>query len=186
MATSYHGQLRSLKLNSIPYDGTIEFLERLDPPYMCAITDDTGDAIQEYRAVVAQNSELIHSGDYVKLNPPFCQFTYGLLLTTVKQKEHTVCIVQGFDPMELPTGEQLLNDFDCPLFNLSRTLFSVDSTTIVTATSMVHECGNSCHFQETQDHSMVERELVESTTLVFKHDWTQLLYCYNVYCILKE
>ena len=32
---------------------------------------------------------------------------------------------------------------------------------------------------------MVEREDISSTKLVFEHDWTQLLYCYNVYSIVK-
>ena len=35
-------------------------------------------------------------------------------------------------------------------------------------------------------HTMVEREDISSTKLVFEHDWTQLLYCYNVYCIKIE
>ena len=36
--------------------------------------------IHEYRAVISQSSELVHSGDYVKLHPPFCQVKLCLVL----------------------------------------------------------------------------------------------------------
>eukprot|EP00731_Ephydatia_muelleri_P021977 Em0014g568a len=106
------------------------------------------DNVQEYRAVVSNCSELVHSGDYVELHPPFCEFKYGQLLTTIKLKSgRTLCLVQGFLAMQLPNGQPLLNDYECPLFTLSRTLFSVDSTRIQKAISMVHECGNHCKLQ---------------------------------------
>ena len=85
--------------------------------------------------------------------------------------------------MQLPNGQPLLNDYECPLFTLSRTLFSVDSTRIQKAISMVLECGNHCKFETTAILNTGEREQVADTKLVFLHDWTQL-YCLNVYCIL--
>ena len=48
-----------------------------------------------------------------------------------------------FEPMVLPDARPLLNLFDCPLYNLSRTIFSVDSA-IARPVSMVHRCGSSC------------------------------------------
>eukprot|EP00731_Ephydatia_muelleri_P007146 Em0003g1394a len=64
-------------------------------------------------AVVSQSSELVHSGDYVKLHPPFCQFTYGQLVATIKPKsEHTLCLVQGFEPFKLSNGQQCLNNVE--------------------------------------------------------------------------
>ena len=79
--------------------------------------------------------------------------------------------------MQLPNGQPLLNDYECPLFTLSRTLFSVDSTRIQKAISMVHECGNHCKFATAAILNTVEWEQVADTKLVFLHDWTQLFYC---------
>ena len=113
------------------------------------------------------------------------QFKYGQLLTTIKLKSgRTLCLVQGFLAMQLPNGQPLLNDYECPLFTLSRTLFTVDSTRIQKAVSMVHECGNHCQFEKSVILNTVEWEQVADTKLVFLHDWTQLLYCLNVYCVL--
>ena len=42
----------------------------------------------------------------------------------------------------------------------------------------------NCKFETAVILNTVEREQVADTKLVFDHDWTQLLYCLNVYCIL--
>ena len=52
--------------------------------------------------------------------------------------------------MEQPDGQPLVNSFDCPLYYLSRKLFTVDSSAIVRAVSMVHECGSSCKLQDAE------------------------------------
>ncbi|KAL5474420.1 hypothetical protein EMCRGX_G026364 [Ephydatia muelleri] len=149
MATSYNGKLNHLKIHATVIDGTIEELQQLEPSYsVITHMGSMDDNVQEYRAVVSNCSELVHSGDYVELHPPFCEFKYGQLLTTIKLKSgRTLCLVQGFLAMQLPNGQPLLNDYECPLFTLSRTLFSVDSTRIQKAISMVHECGNHCKFE---------------------------------------
>ncbi|KAL5502866.1 hypothetical protein EMCRGX_G009711 [Ephydatia muelleri] len=100
MATSYHGRFNTLKLHSTTMDGTIEELQQQNPPFTVIAHIGTSDGdIKEYRAVVSQSSDLVHSGDYVKLHPVFCQFTYGQLLATIKtESDHTLCLVQGFDP----------------------------------------------------------------------------------------
>ena len=62
--------------------------------------------------------------------------------------------------MQLPNGQPLLNEYECPLFTLSRTLFTVDSRRILKAISMVHECGNHCKFETAVILNTVEREQV--------------------------
>ena len=86
--------------------------------------------------------------------------------------------------MEQPDGQPLVNSFDCPLYYLSRKLFTVDSSAIVRTVSMVHECGSSCKLQDAELHQNVVREEMATTQCVLKHDWTLPLFCYNVYCIL--
>ncbi|KAL5457375.1 hypothetical protein EMCRGX_G034625 [Ephydatia muelleri] len=89
-------------------------LEQQDPPFGVIVHMGVMDGdIHQYRAVVSQNSELVHSGDYVKLHPSFCQFTYGQLVATIKPKsEHTLCLVQGFETFKLSNGQQCLNNVE--------------------------------------------------------------------------
>ena len=81
----------------------------------------------------------------------------------------------------LPDGQPLLNPFDCSLYNLSRTIFSVDSSAIVRPVSMVHECGSSCKLDNAEFVQNIEREQIITT---FRHVWTVTKFCYNVYCIV--
>ena len=81
----------------------------------------------------------------------------------------------------LPDGQPLLNPFDCPLYNSSRTIFSVDSSAIVRPVSMVHECVSSCKLDFVQN---IEREQMVTTQCIFRHDWSVTTFCYNVYCIV--
>ncbi|KAL5470993.1 hypothetical protein EMCRGX_G003193 [Ephydatia muelleri] len=89
-------------------------LEQQDPPFGVIVHMGVMDGdIHQYRAVVSQSSELVHSGDYVKLHPSFCQFTYGQLVATIKPKsEHTLCLVQGFETFKLSNGQQCLNNVE--------------------------------------------------------------------------
>ena len=106
-------------------------LEQQDPPFGIIVHMGVMDGdIHQYRAVVSQSSELVHSGDYVKLHPSFCQvklclvllimfiywllqFTYGQLVATIKPpSEHTLCLVQGFETFKLSNGQQCLNNVE--------------------------------------------------------------------------
>ena len=55
-------------------DGTIDELQQQNPPFTVIAHIGTSDGdVKEYRAVVSQSSDLVHSGDYVELHPVFCQ-----------------------------------------------------------------------------------------------------------------
>ena len=96
----------------------------------------------------------------------------------------TVCLVHGFEAMALADGTPLLKKFDCPLFSLSRTILSVDSTNILAAVSFVHECDEDCTFVERNMQITQEREEADMPKLVFEHNWRfNLLFCYNIYCV---
>ncbi|KAL5515449.1 hypothetical protein EMCRGX_G000616 [Ephydatia muelleri] len=129
VATSYHGRFSTLKICSTTIDGTIQELQQPNPPFaVIAHIETSGGDIQEYRAVVSQSSDVVHSGDDVKLHPVFCQLASGYYQTGVRP--YTLCIVRGFDPLELPNGQQCLNSIECPLFTLSKAIFTLDSTRI--------------------------------------------------------
>eukprot|EP00731_Ephydatia_muelleri_P021864 Em0014g455a len=174
-------------ITELGVESTLEQILKMDPPYdvIVHLGSLMDGKLQQFKAVMSHTVELVHAGNYIELDPPFCEFKYGQLLTTIKSEAgHTYCLVQGFEAVEQPDGQPLVNSFDCPLYYLSRKLFTVDSSAIVRAVSMVHECGSSCKLQDAELFQNVEREEMATMQCVLKHDWTLPLFCYNVYCIL--
>ena len=85
--------------------------------------------------------------------------------------------------MALVDGTPLLNEFDCPLFSLARSILSVDSSNILAAVSFVHECDEACNFVERNVQLTQEREETEMSRLVFEHNWSNMLFCNNLFCV---
>ena len=70
----------------------------------------------------------------------------------------------------------------CPV----QCVFSTDSSNISAAISMMHHCEEEeggCHFVETDVCQLVERQETIQHKLTFQHDWTNTLYCRNLYCV---
>ena len=111
---------------------------------------------------------------------------YGILLATFKCTDGTAhCLVQGFHELMLSDGRAMVNDYDCPLLDLSTTIFCTTGNNVQRPVSFVHECSATCLCKETgTSRRSVEREIVEEDTLVFEHDWNNTMYCYNIYCTL--
>ena len=91
-----------------------------------------------------------------------------------------MCLLRGFTPV-LENGTPKLSRYGCPLFTLSRTIFLVDSSIILTAVSFVHECTNTCSFVDAIVCQAQEREDVEGIELVFRHDWNNLEFSFNIF-----
>ena len=52
------------------------------------------DDVQEYRALFSNCSELVHSGDYVKLHPPFYEVNYFVEYTVFYvMNSNIVCLI---------------------------------------------------------------------------------------------
>ena len=85
--------------------------------------------------------------------------------------------------MELASNVPVLNEYECPLLTLSTTVVFVHSTAISTAISVMHQCSDTCSFVRTSCFENRERESVSTNKLVFQHDWSNNLYCLNVYCM---
>eukprot|EP00731_Ephydatia_muelleri_P033470 Em0030g27a len=143
---------------------------------MFALTDE----VVEHRAIVSQSTVLVNSGDYVELVVPQCNMKYGILLATFKCTDGTAhCLVQGFHELTLSDGREMVNDYDCPLLDLSTTIFCTTGNNVQRPVSFVHECSATCLCKETgTSRRSVEREIVEEDTLVFEHDWKNTMYCY--------
>ena len=87
------------------------------------------------------------------------------------------CIVQGFHSMNV------LNEYSCPVLELSKTIFTTSSLNIQRPVCIVHECTPTCVFQDSTTSRTIEREDFASTTLVFVHDLQNNMYCLNVFCV---
>ena len=95
-----------------------------------------------------------------------------------------LCLLQGFKPLCSADGDQRHNKYDCPLLELTRTVFTVRSESVRRSVNMVHQCAQSCTFQESPSAETCERETIWCNRLSFVHDLRNTTYCFNVYCIL--
>ena len=81
--------------------------------------------------------------------------------------------------------DPIIDEFDCPLLALTNTVHLVPPNSIHVAVSIMHQCTNTCKFVETAITRRIEREQVDvhNHSLVFKHDWSNDLYCLNIFCM---
>ena len=95
--------------------------------------------------------------------------------------------MQGFHELTLSDGRAMVNDYDCPLLDLSTTIFCTTGNNVQRPVSFVHECSATCLCKEAgTSRRSVEREIVEEDTLVFEHDWNNTMYCYNIWDSFRE
>eukprot|EP00731_Ephydatia_muelleri_P035783 Em0160g4a len=101
------------------------------------------DQVIEHHAIMSQQKCLVNSGDYIELGTPQCDMLYGILLAVFKlQDGAVVCLIQGFQKLQSQDGARpFVNEYDCPLLELTRTIFSTPGRNILRAVSVVHECG---------------------------------------------
>eukprot|EP00731_Ephydatia_muelleri_P033322 Em0027g70a len=101
------------------------------------------DQVIEHHAIMSQQKCLVNSGDYLELGTPQCDMLYGILLAVFKlQDGAVVCLIQGFQKLQSQDGARpFVNEYDCPLLELTRTIFSTPGRNILRAVSVVHECG---------------------------------------------
>ena len=59
-----------------------------------------------------------------------------------------LCLLQGFKPLCSADGDQRHNKYDCPLLELTRSVFTVPSESVRRSVNMVHQCTQSCTFQD--------------------------------------
>ena len=79
--------------------------------------------------------------------------------------------------------EDIVNDYDCPLLELTNELHVVESSTVIREVSVVHECTSSCKYIDKSSSINIERESVSCNQLVLEHDYSNHYYCFNIYGI---
>ena len=109
----------------------------------------------------------------------------GVLLCCVRidESNHGMCLVQKLESLLAPSGVPVLNDLDCPLLLLTQEIHGIGPQCISKSVSIFHECTDSCVLVECTAQCDMEREQVEKTKLVYKHDFSNNLFCYNVFCM---
>eukprot|EP00731_Ephydatia_muelleri_P004904 Em0002g1080a len=101
---------------------------------------------------------------------------YGILHACFMERSGlTYCLIQLFEEMVGSFGEPILNDIDCPLLTLTKQLLLVPPSTLVCAVSICHQCSSSCTLKEQSNGQ-----------LLFKHDWNNDMYAYNIYCMSND
>ena len=110
---------------------------------------------------------------------------YGVLVGCCRQPDgNNWCIIRGLQEIVSPLGQQLTDECDCPLFELTHILFLRTSSSVVKPVSMVHQCSSSCKFTIKEIPRNVERETVNGSRIEYEHDFVgSLLYCLNIYCM---
>ena len=109
----------------------------------------------------------------------------GILLSCFQSNSTRYCIVQHMD-REMASGQPCLNEFDCPLLTLTTVLRVLSPTVIVRAVSVIHQCTSTCVVDFMRIATRTERQGITENTLRLKHDWSNTMYCYNVYCIAND
>ena len=92
------------------------------------------------------------------------------------------CVVQLFEHLD-SFGDQICNEYDCPLLTLTILFRCVPSTAISHSVSVVHECSRTCVFKHTDTTTIMERTHVQARKLKFVHDLSNNMYAFNVYCM---
>ena len=93
-----------------------------------------------------------------------------------------LCVLQKLAPLVSAVEEQCLNDFDCPILNLTNDLYLLPVSYVIKPISIAHCCTQSCIFVDNVSFSRVEREQITSSKLVFLHDLCNTKFCYNIFC----
>eukprot|EP00731_Ephydatia_muelleri_P013950 Em0007g1260a len=88
------------------FNATIENLQG----FTVALTGAATEEVVGYGAIVSQDSSLVNCGDYIQLVTQSSQIQYGILLAVLRTSSGAVlCLVQGFDSLQAPGGQTMLN-----------------------------------------------------------------------------
>ena len=80
-------------------------------------------------------------------------------------------------------GDNLLNEYDCPILTMTNLIYCIPSSSVHCSVSVVHECTDSCVFVSDNVCKDVEHEKVSIAQLCYHHDWSNNMYCLNIYCM---
>ena len=95
------------------------------------------------------------------------------------------CLIRCLLKITSPSGEELTNEFDCPLMELEDKLETVLSSRINRIVNIVHECTETCVFRDSTELQTIEREETPRLALIYDHDNSNNIYSLNIYAMKK-
>ena len=157
-----------------------------------------GERVRTFAAVNSKEGELIHNGDFVEIKDQRvrnvrCHTSmysaqqvnekYGRLMACFESGARSQnCIIQAIVE-EKAMDQPILNEFDCPLLSLSTTFHVIPSSSTVTSVSIIHQCSQACTFAQSSTPVTREREVLISSQLTYTHDYSNTLFCLNMYAM---
>ena len=96
--------------------------------------------------------------------------------------ERSYCVVRPLEFMDV-NGDCILSEYDCPLLTFGNLIYCLASNCVKRSVSVVHECSHTCSFVPSSTQKRIEHEDVCVSELVYKHDWSNNIFCLNVYCM---
>ena len=86
-------------------------------------------------------------------------------MSFVREQGEPCSLVRTFEKI-VCMGEELKNEFDCPLLEKKERYIAIPTIDVVQSVSILHECTPTCTFsRKTHSTSIVERENIELNTL---------------------
>ena len=162
---------------------------------------DRHSSVSAYGAVQSSTGLLINKGDFVayystekkvhkwadsyqalNLLINDWQIEYGFLRGCCKSGVDSFCVIQQLHQVEC-VGRPITNEQNCPLFELGRHSHLIVASAIRSAVSFVHECSSDCILEMATSTVTVEREIVDTHCLRYKHHYDNRFFCLNIYCI---
>ena len=72
-----------VNITELGVESTIEQLLHIDPPFHVNLHLNSllDGKVQQFKAVMSYVLELVHTGDYIELQPPFCEVCYLISIT---------------------------------------------------------------------------------------------------------
>ena len=108
------------------------------------------------------------------------QAVYGILLSCLEgARGETFCVARLF------TSLSITNEYDCPILTISDSLILIPSIKVLRSVSILHLCNSDCIFlSDSSCTRSIERQLVNVSSLSFKHNFSNDLYFLNIYCMI--
>ena len=132
--------------------------------------------------------KLINNGNYVQYNEvsPTTRLTqeYCWLVFRHANKLNVTLLIHTAQYNCFNTWMLLVNAFPMNLIVLFLVLlFCIPADCVSHAISVVHECTNTCKYVSSSSSQRIEHEDVSISQLLYKHDYSNKMYCLNVYIL---
>ena len=97
-----------------------------------------------------------------------------------------MCLIRPMGLLLSSQGQQMYNEYDCPLLHAEMKVTVVPAESVLSTVSIVHECSRSFVFSFQSCQRTIERQSIDCDDLVYQHDFSNNLFCLNVFCMSRN